>query len=152
MKRRVHARPEAKVQSEKEEAASSASFHDDVHLSANECRIEENDNMDTSTDEKRLCRAAGCTTPLTHLNSSGYCTRHFHFSRRKCNQRPDHTGGGRGEIQSSSSRNHRAVNDANSHTRDGFRDIKEDRLNQLILGWSLELKARLATDWLAGKI
>jgi hypothetical protein len=42
--------------------------------------------MDANTEaEKSLCKAPGCSTSLTALNSSGYCTRHFHFSRRKSN-------------------------------------------------------------------
>jgi hypothetical protein len=125
--------------------------HNQKHPSPNGPSVEEYDNMETSADEKRLCKADDCITPLTHLNNSGYCSRHFHFSRRKSNRLTDAAGDSGSDIKNSSNGNS-AVNDSICRTRDGAPDIKEDRLNQLILSWSLELKTRLAKEWLAGKI
>jgi hypothetical protein len=159
MKRRVHTRSEAKLQLEEEgtvssgvsSSTSSPLSHNQKQPSPNGLHVEEYDTMETSADEKKLCRAPGCVTPLTHLNNSGYCSRHFHFSRRKSNRLADAAGDSGSDTRSSSNRDSE-VDDAICRTRDGAPEIKEDRLNQLILSWSLELKSRLAKEWLAGKI
>jgi hypothetical protein len=155
MKRRLHALPKTTLHSE--EDATSSVLAISGSNDSNECptrtQARKEENMDTNTEpEKRLCKAPGCTTSLTPLNSSGYCSRHFHFSRRKSNRGDGQANKECVQGKNSSHDHSNAIYRAEAQIPGMVHDLREDRLNQLILGWSLELKTRLATDWLMGKL
>jgi hypothetical protein len=123
----------------------------------NECptrkRAQLEENLDRNAEvEERLCKAPRCTTSLTTLNSSGSCSRHLHFSRRKSNLGNGQAHKGSAEEKSSSTVDREAINLANGHAPNTAHDFREDRLNHLILGRSLDLKTRLATEWLRGNL
>jgi hypothetical protein len=118
-------------------------------------------DVSTDSEHKRLCAAPkGCSRELRASNRSGYCGKHFHLTRKSHAARHA-TGHGRTGVKSHAARH------ANGHGRDGVTgtndatashaspvqaDVREDRLNRLLLSFPMEDKTRIATAWLSGKI
>jgi hypothetical protein len=135
------------------------------------------ENMETRTAEThathataaaRICRKPGCTTPLGPKNQSGLCGPHFHWIDPA--KRSSSRGNGHAASGSSPSNGHAGTGRDGAATKakngngaavgiesvetipDLARDFIEDRVDRLILGLPAACKARIATDWLRGRI
>ena len=88
----------------------------------------------------QVCKAEGCKTPITPANRSGYCGRHFGRSRR------EKTNGHASTVPKNGNGNGHATAIAAVNTP------REDRLNQVLIGFPIDTKQRLVTAWLTGEI
>jgi hypothetical protein len=114
-------------------------------------QMPEEPTMETSTEiheagPARICAKPDCGTPLSAMNKSGKCAKHFHWNEAP-KARPNATIKAPAE-----------GNETSGHATDIRRPtaidprVREDRINQLIVSWSLADKTRIVQAWLAGEL
>jgi hypothetical protein len=97
----------------------------------------------------RVCRKPGCDTPLGPTNRSGNCSAHCHYGKPK----PGRSAGkGQAITRSNGANGHAAENAGATAILELAGDLREDRLDHLILGMPLASKARIATLFFRGEI